>query len=102
LIYDFSLHRRNYLNKNTLFPEDDPGTRKRQDDEYTHLFRVEVPVGGGFTVGADYQGTNQRSNLAPYTYTRSIYTLSVSYAYRAAAESQSLRRARPRKVAGPS
>jgi len=81
LIYDFSLHRRNYLNKNTLFPEDDPGTRKRQDDEYTHLLRVEVPVGGGFTVGADYQGTNQRSNLAPYTYTRSIYTLSVSYTY---------------------
>src|SRR5438445_4729358 len=61
--------------------QDDPGTRKRQDDEYTHLLRVEVPVGGGFTVGADYQGTNQRSNLAPYTYTRSIYTLSVSYTY---------------------
>jgi len=81
LIYDFNLHHRNYLNKHTLFPEDDPGTRKRQDDEYTHLLRVEVPVRRGFTVGADYQGTNQRSNLAPFTYERNIYTLSVSFTY---------------------
>jgi len=81
LSYDFALHHRNYQNKHTLFPEDDPGTRKRQDDEYTHLLRVEVPVGRGFTVGADYQGTNQRSNLAPFTYERNIYTLSVSFTY---------------------
>jgi tetratricopeptide (TPR) repeat protein len=81
LMYDFNLHHRNYQNKHTLFPEDDPGTRRRQDDEYTHLLRVEVPVGRGFTVGADYQGTNQRSNLAPFTYERNIYTLSVTYTY---------------------
>jgi tetratricopeptide (TPR) repeat protein len=81
LNYDFFLHHRNYLNKNTLFPEDDPGTRRRQDDEYSHLVRVEMPLRGGFTVGADYQGTKQRSNLAPYSYERNIYTLSVSWSY---------------------
>src|SRR5262249_23675994 len=81
LAYDFALHHRNYFNKHTLFPEDDPGTRRRQDDEYTHLLRVEVPLSGGFAVTADYQGTNQRSNLAPFTYERNIYTLSVSWTY---------------------
>jgi len=81
LSYDFALHHRNYQNKHTLFPEDDPGTRRREDDEYSHLFRVEVPLGAGFTAGLDYQGTNQRSNLAPFTYERNIYSVSVSWAY---------------------
>jgi len=81
LSYDFSLHHRDYLNKHSLFPEDDPGTRKRRDDDVSHLVRVDVPLGSGFTVSADYQGTNQRSNLAPFTYNRNIYTLSVSWSY---------------------
>jgi len=81
LSYDVSLHHRDYLNKHSLFPEDDPGTRKRRDDEVSHLVRVDMPLGSGFTVSADYQGTNQRSNLAPFTYSRNIYTLSVSWSY---------------------
>src|SRR5262249_38730162 len=81
LSYDFSLHHRNYENKNSLYPEDDPGTRRRKDDQYTHLARVEMPLGAGFAAALDYQGTIQRSNLAPYTYDRNIYTISVSWTY---------------------
>jgi len=81
LSYDFAFHHRYYENKNSLYPEDDPGTRRRKDDEYSHLIRVEVPLGAGFTAGIDYQGTIQRSNLAPYTYERNIYTVSVSWTY---------------------
>ena len=81
LSYDFAFHHRYYENKNSLYPEDDPGTRRRKDDEYSHLVRVEVPLGAGFTAGIDYQGTIQRSNLAPYTYERNIYTVSMSWTY---------------------
>lgn len=81
LIYDFGIHVRRYLNKHSLYPEDDPGTRKRADHESSHLVRVEVPLPGSFKAAFDYQGTNQRSNLAPFTYTRSLYTLSVTWTY---------------------
>jgi Flp pilus assembly protein TadD len=81
LIYDFGLHDRAYLNKHTLFPDEAPKTRKRSDQEYSHAFRVEVPLPRKFKAAFDYQRTDQRSNLAPFTYTRNIYTLSVTWSY---------------------
>lgn len=81
LSYDFGLHHRNYQHKHTLFPEDDPGTRARQDDEYSHVLRVEVPLPYRFTVSADWAGTIVRSNLTPFTYRRNLYTLGVGWSY---------------------
>jgi Tfp pilus assembly protein PilF len=81
LVYDFNLHYRDYEYKHTRFPDAAPGSRERSDHEYTHVFRVEVPLPGNFTLGVDYQGTIQSSNLAPFAYGRNIYTAWVSWSY---------------------
>ena len=81
LVYDFGVHLRGYLHRHSLFPEDGPDTRKRSDQEYAHLLRVEVPLPGSVKVAFDYQSTSQHSNLAPFTYTRNVYTLSATWTY---------------------
>jgi tetratricopeptide (TPR) repeat protein len=81
LIYDFYLHYRQYDNKHTLFPDDDPGTQRRRDSEYSNVFRVEVPLPQNLTLGLDYQGTIQDSNQPPFAYHRNIYTVWLSWTY---------------------
>lgn len=79
--YDAYLHYRDYLDNHSLFPTAHPGTRARQDEEFNHVIRVELPLPNGFVVSADYNGTLARSNLAPFSYDRNIYTLALSWSY---------------------
>lgn len=81
LTYDFGLHFRDYQNTHTFFPEDAPETRERSDHEYSHVLRAELPLPGRLTLSADYQATILKSNLAPFTYRRNVYTLSLSWVY---------------------
>jgi tetratricopeptide (TPR) repeat protein len=81
LIYDFYLHYRQYDNKHTLLPDDEPDSRRRTDSEFSNVVRVEVPLPRNFTLGLDYQGTIQDSNLSPFAYHRNIYTVWLSWTY---------------------
>lgn len=81
LIYDFGLHYRDYAHRHSVFPDDAPETKERSDHEYSHIARIEMPLPKNFTLSLDYQATNQRSNLAVFTYRRNVYTLSLSWQY---------------------
>jgi hypothetical protein len=86
LSYDLSLHYRDYANRNSLFPETNPGTRERSDHELTQLARVAVPLvtnaaWGTLELLADYQRVDADSNLAVYRYTRNVFTVSLSWRY---------------------
>jgi tetratricopeptide (TPR) repeat protein len=96
LRYDFDLHQRNYVNKNTLLPTVNPDSRKRYDLEQNHVFRVEQvlaqnlgPTAIGcaptapcpLTLTAEFQRTVADSNLAVYDYVRNVWSVSLSWQY---------------------
>jgi tetratricopeptide (TPR) repeat protein len=80
LTYDFSFHHRDYQNHHTFLPAPDR-RRERRDSEYSHVARIDVPLTHGLTLGLDYLGTVARSNLDVFSYTRDVYTLSLSWQY---------------------
>ncbi|MBI2554206.1 MAG: hypothetical protein HYV92_07260, partial [Candidatus Rokubacteria bacterium] len=77
LSYDYSLHYRDYLFRHSRFPESQPGTRERSDHEQSHAARIELPLPNNFRLAGDYLATISRSNLAPFSYEREVFTLSV-------------------------
>jgi len=96
LKYDFDLHQRGYLHANTLLPTVNPSTRKRQDLEQNHVWRIEQvlarnlgPASIGctptapcpLTLSAEYQRTVAESNLAVYDYNRNVWSLTLYWQY---------------------
>ncbi len=81
LKYDFDLHLRDYSNTNSVAVLTGQSARKRQDEEFTNIVRVEVPLPAGFTVSGEYQATINRSNVAVFDYTRNVVSLTVSWSY---------------------
>jgi hypothetical protein len=96
LKYDFDLHQRGYVHANTILPAINPSTRKRQDLEQNHIFRVEQVLAANLgppsigcastapcplTLAAEYQRTVADSNLAVYDYVRNVWSLTLSWQY---------------------
>jgi tetratricopeptide (TPR) repeat protein len=92
LRYDIDVHFRDYEHRNTLLPTTAPGTTRRHDKEITNLVRAEWPLpwrvaipvlGGdsGFTLAAEYLSTVNISSLAPFEYSRNVFSLSLSWNY---------------------
>ncbi len=89
LRYDFDVHLRDYRHKNTVLPSPAPGTKARQDNEYTHVFGFTLPLPYHllnskedlFTLAGEYQRTVSRSNLAVFSFNRNVVSLSVSWSY---------------------
>ena len=81
LKYDFDVHFRDYLNKNTVLPVLAPGTRSRYDTEFTNVVRGELPLPYNLTLAAEYQRTDAQSNLAVFYYTRNVFTVLLSWTY---------------------
>lgn len=81
LRYDFDVHFRDYQHLNTILPAAAPGTVKRQDTEQTHIARVELPLPHDLTLTFEYQYSQDRSNLAPYSYDRNVFTMILSWLY---------------------
>jgi tetratricopeptide (TPR) repeat protein len=81
LRYDFDLHLRAYRHPHTLLPASEPGRARRDDQEYTHAFRVEVPLPWDLTVSAEYLKVVNKSNLEVYDYSRNVTSLTLSWIY---------------------
>jgi tetratricopeptide (TPR) repeat protein len=81
LKYDLELHLRDYLFANTLLPTPAPGTRRRYDKEFINVVRVELPLPHNLALTAEYQNTNNVSNLALFDYTRNVTSLTLSWSY---------------------
>jgi hypothetical protein len=81
LRYDFDVHLRDYRHRNTILPSYAPGTRRRADEEYTHVARAELPMPGNFTLAAEFLLTNARSNIEVFDFDRQVLSLVLSWAY---------------------
>ena len=96
LRYDFDLHQRGYVHANTILPVINPSTRKRQDLEQNHIFRIEQVLAANLgppsigcastapcpvTLAAEYQRTVADSNLPVYDYNRNVWSLTLSWQY---------------------
>jgi hypothetical protein len=81
LRYDFELHLREYRHPHTLEPSGDPGHRRRDDKEFTHAVRLELPLPGNLTLAAEYLKIVNDSNLAVFDYSRQVTSLTLFWTY---------------------
>jgi len=87
LKYDFDVHLRNYLHKNTILPTTAPRTTARIDTEYTHIVGFSLPLpnplpktlleGSSFSLAGEYQRSDARSNLDVFDFTRNVVSVSL-------------------------
>jgi len=81
LKYDFDVHIRGYSNTNTVAALTGEGSKRRHDEEFTNIFRIEVPLPAGFTVSGEYQSSINQSNVAVFDYSRNVVSLTLSWTY---------------------
>ena len=82
LVYDVSMHYRDYRFRHWFLPIDDPDTRERNDHELVNQARLEWPLPWAkLTMIADFQATNVRSNIAAFTYHRRVGTLAIAWQF---------------------
>jgi tetratricopeptide (TPR) repeat protein len=81
LKYDFDVHLRSYPHKDSILPTYAPGTRRRADEEYTHVARAELPLPGRFTLAVEFLMTNARSNIEVFDFDRHVVSLVLSWTY---------------------
>jgi hypothetical protein len=89
LLYDVDVHLRDYGNRNSALPTTSPGSRWRQDEEVNNTVRVEAPFDGPtifgegtkLLLGLTYQNTIANSNIAVFSYTRNVYSLTLTWSY---------------------
>jgi tetratricopeptide (TPR) repeat protein len=81
LKYDLDLHLRRYAYANSILPGNDPGRRRRHDEEVTHTIRVEVPLRYRLTLVGEFLKTDNRSNLEVFDYNRNVTSLSLVWSY---------------------
>ena len=86
LVYDFDLHYRNYLHSNLLLPTNAPGSKERNDKEYTNTVRMEVPLPWFFKsqslfVTGEYTNKVVNSNLDLYSYNRNYGAIYFTWQY---------------------
>ena len=81
LKYDLDAHFRSYTDKNTVLPTRAPGTKWRQDQEFTNIVRAELPLPRNFTLAAEYQVTRVFSNIEVFSYIRTVASLSLIWSY---------------------
>jgi tetratricopeptide (TPR) repeat protein len=79
--YDYDVHFRIYKHPHSLLPISFPDTKKRDDIEQTHAFRMEQPLTPSWTLAFDYQIIIARSNLPVFAFNRNVATLSMSWLF---------------------
>src|SRR5574341_853711 len=81
LKYDYDVHFRAYDHRHTILPVVNPDSKRRQDTEQTHVFRIEQPLPQNLTLAAEWQTSVARSNLPIFSYNRDALSLTLSWQY---------------------
>jgi tetratricopeptide (TPR) repeat protein len=86
LTYDFDLHYRDYLHRQAFLPADRPGSKERNDKEYTNTARVEVPLpwffkGQSLFATGEYTNKLVDSNIPSFTYHRNYAAVYFTWQY---------------------
>jgi len=81
LKYDLAAHLRGYSRVNAILPTYAPGTKKRHDEEITHVLRAELPLPRNLTLSAEYQATRVYSNIEVFDFSRNVASLVLSWSY---------------------
>ncbi len=89
LSYDVDLHLRDYPHRNSVLPSLNPGSKRRQDEEFNNTVRAELPFDGPtilkeatkMSLALTYQNTVANSNIAVFNYTRDVYSLTLTWSY---------------------
>ena len=84
LRYDFDNHWRSYRHPDSLVPQFNPGTKKREDREGVHsvsLSKDFTVASQKFNLSLEYLFDDANSNLAPFSFTRHIVLPSVAWRF---------------------
>ena len=86
LTYDFDLHYRDYLHNNAFLPAAAPGSRERNDKEFTNTARAEMPLpwffkGQSLFVTGEYTNKVVDSNIPSFTYHRNYAAVYFTWQY---------------------
>jgi tetratricopeptide (TPR) repeat protein len=79
--WDLDVHFRNYISTNLFLPTTRPETLKRRDQELNNIFRLELPLPANLTLAGEYQLTDNSSSLQVFDYSRSVFSLILSWSY---------------------
>jgi hypothetical protein len=84
LRYEFDNHWRSYRHPDSLLPQSNPGTKKREDREGVHLVSLSKDLTVAwqkFNLSIEYLFDDAHSNLAPFSFTRHIVLPSVAWRF---------------------
>ncbi len=86
LNYDFDLHYRDYNHAHAFLPLDAPGSRERNDKEYTNTVRAEVPLpwfvkDQSFFVTGEFTNKIADSNINSFSYHRNYAAIYFTWQY---------------------
>ena len=79
--YDYDRYLRDYKNSQTLFLDDDGQFSRRDDTQQTHTAQLVFPFADHWSVTAQYQRVNNKSNIPLYDYKQNIITGLLTWAY---------------------
>ena len=79
--WDFDVHFRQYSNTHAFLPTTRVEPIKRRDQEVNNIFRLELPLPQRFTLAGEYQVTHNRSDIQVFDYSRSVFSLILSWNY---------------------
>ena len=79
--WDMDVHFRHYQSKNVFLPTTRAGLLERSDEEFNNTFRLELPLPWNFTLAGEYQLTDNASNIQVFDYSRSVFSLVLSWTY---------------------
>jgi hypothetical protein len=81
LEFDGKRYDPRYSNTNTVAALTGQSPKKRRDEEFANIFRIEVPLPAGFTVSGEYQSSINQSNVAVFAYLRNVVSLTLTWNY---------------------
>jgi hypothetical protein len=84
LRYGFDNHWRSYRHPDTLAPQNNPGTKKREDREGVHsvsLSKDFTVASQKFNLSIEYLFDDVNSNLSPFSFTRHVVLPSMAWRF---------------------